>query len=251
MNSTAYSKPLNEGLRPSDLEDLVYPLLEVDTYSSKMGEDRDVCVVSLQVKDRSPAQDLMEFIEKGYKFVLDADISSGENENGEYFVFIELPRNPKLAEEIQELTYGIRKLTSIKDFKFKYYKNKDIKSVTEETLKSVIPSTPADYDGVMQKFKTEDVKKFFNKTLMDDLTLENNVITFHKPFGQKIQLELVREDTTESILETVGLPSSLLDDKATAEVFWLTKVLGDYDINKVGDHFMFNNNGQSKLLRII
>ena len=28
----------------------------------------------------------MEFIEKSYTFVLDSDISSGENEDGEYFV---------------------------------------------------------------------------------------------------------------------------------------------------------------------
>ena len=49
-----------------------------------MGEDRDVCVISFQVTDRAPAKDLMEFIEKGYHFVLDSDVSSGENEKGEY-----------------------------------------------------------------------------------------------------------------------------------------------------------------------
>jgi len=244
------SKQLNEGLRPLDLADLVYPMFEVDTYRSKMGEDRDVCVVSFQVKDRSPANDLMEFVEKGYHFVLDADISSGENENGEYSVFVELNRSPRLAEEIRELTYGVRKLTGIEDFKFKYYKQTDAREVTEETLKSVIPSSPRDYDSVMMRFKTEDVKRFFNKTLMDDLTLDGNVITIHKPFGQKVQLEMVKEDTTEAILETTDSPI-VIDEKATAETFWLTKVLGDYNINKIGDNFMFDNGGQAMILKRI
>jgi len=63
---------LNEGLRPLDLKELIYPFFEVDTYRSKMGEDRDVCVISIQVKDRAPARDLMEFIEKGFNQVLDS-----------------------------------------------------------------------------------------------------------------------------------------------------------------------------------
>jgi hypothetical protein len=63
-------------------------MFEVDTFKSKMGEDRDVCVITFQVKDREPAKDLMEFIEKGYEFVLDSDVSSGENSKGEYAVFI-------------------------------------------------------------------------------------------------------------------------------------------------------------------
>ena len=53
------NQQLNEGLRPNDLQEMVYPTFEVDTFRSKMGEDHDVCVVSFQVKDRAPAKDLM------------------------------------------------------------------------------------------------------------------------------------------------------------------------------------------------
>ena len=112
---------LNEGLRPDDLKEMVHPIFEVDSFRSKMGEDQDVCVVSFKVSDRSPAKDLMEFIEKGYDFVLDADVSSGEDNQGEYSVFVEISRTPKLAENIKELTYGVKKLTGVEDFKFKYF----------------------------------------------------------------------------------------------------------------------------------
>ena len=244
------NQQLNEGLRPLDLKEMVYPTFEVDTYRSKMGEDRDVCVISFQVKDRAPAKDLMEFIEKGYHFVLDSDVSSGENENGEYSVFVELSRSPRLAEQIKELTYGVRKLTGIDDFKFKYHKENTVREVTEETLKSVIPPTPSDYDGMMSRIKTESIKRFFNKTLMDDLSLEGDVITIHKPWDKTVQLRMIKEADTDTILEG-STDTVAMDEDAMSEIFWLTKVLGDYNINKVGENFMFDNNGQAMLLQRI
>ncbi len=238
---------LNEGLRPMDLQEMVHPMFEVDTFCSKMGEDRDVCVVSFKVKDRGPAKDLMEFIEKGYHFVLDADVSSGEDNKGEYSVFVELNRSPRLAEEIKELTYGVRKLTGIEDFKFKYYKEQNVHEATEENLKSHIPSSARDYDGFMNKIRTESVKKFFTKTLMDNLTLDGNVITIHKPFDQKIQLQWLNEEEPQAVVEG----TITVDEKSTAEVFWLTKVLGDYSINKIGESFVFTNGDCTMLLKRI
>lgn len=242
------NQQLNEGLRPLDLQEMVYPIFEVDTYSSKMGEDRDVCVMSFQVKDRAPAKDLMEFIEKGYHFVLDSDVSAGENEEGEYSVFVELERSSRLAEQIKEITYGVRKLTGIDDFKFKYHKENAVHEVTEDTLKNVIPLNASDYDAAVTRVKVEGIKKFFNKTLMDDLTLDNDVITIHKPYDSKIQLRMVKEDSVDSILENVTDPIAM-DEEAMSEIFWLTKVLGDYNINKVGENFVFDNNGQAMLLQ--
>ena len=245
-----HSQQLNEGLRSNDLKDMVHSVLTIDTHRSKMGEDRDVCVLSFKVSDRNPAKDLMEFIEKGYNFVLDADVSAGENEDGEYFVFVELSRNPQLAENIKELEYGVRKLTDITEWKFKYYKEDNIHELSEETLKSVVPSTPQGYDGLMNKVRTEGVKRFFSKTLMDNLTLDGDVITIHKPFNQQIKLRMVKEAATDAILEGIDDPITM-DQSAISEIFWLTKVLGDYNINKVGSSFMFDNQGQAMLLQRI
>ena len=244
------NQQLNEGLRPLDLKEMVYPTFEVDTYRSKMGEDRDVCVISFQVKDRAPAKDLMEFIEKGYHFVLDSDVSSGENEKGEYSVFVELSRSPRLADHIKEITYGVRKLTGIDDFKFSYHKEQAVHEATEANLKAHIPPTAGAYDGMMTRIKVEGIKRFFGKTLMDDLTLEGDVITIHKPFDKKVQLRMVKEADTDTILE--GSTDTIsMDEDSMSEIFWLTKVLGDYNINKVGENFMFDNKGQAMLLQRI
>jgi len=244
------NQQLNEGLRPLDLEEMIYPLFEIDTHRSKMGEDRDVCVVTFKVKDRNPAKDVMEFIEKGFDFVLDSDVSSGENADGEYFVFVELNRTPQLSEQIKEITYGVKKLTGIDDWKFKYHKMAGEHDMTQESLTKVIPPTPEEYDRHLNKIQTEGIKRFFSKTLMDNLTLEGDIITIHKPFDRQVKLRMVKEASTDSILEGVE-DTITMDDAATSEVFWLTKVLGDYNINKVGDKFMFDNGGQAMLLQRI
>lgn len=244
------NQQLNEGLRSSDLKDMIHSTVNIDTYRSKMGEDRDVCVLSFQVKDRAPAKDLMEFIEKGYNFVLDADVSSGENENGEYFVFVELNRTPQLAEQIKELEYGVSKLTDIDQFKFKFYKDDNEHDLREETINSIVPTTPNEYDGLVRRIQTEGIKKFFSKTLMDDLTLDGDIITIHKPFDRQVKLKMVKEGSSNTILE--GSSDTIyVDEKAISEIFWLTKVLGDYNITKVGENFMFDNNGQAMLLQRI
>lgn len=224
---------------------MVYPNLEIDTYRSKMGEDRDVCVLTFKVRDRSPARDLMEFIEKGFHFVLDSDVSSGESEKGDYFVFVEIRRSPKLAEQIKDITSSVEKLTAVNDWQFKYHKGNKEYELSEETLSSVVPKTASEYDGLMTRIKTESVKQFFNKTLMDDLSIDGDVITIHKPFGQQIKMKWLKEDDPQAVVE--GAMS--IDAAATAEIFWLTKVLGDYDISKFGDKFLFTNGDRAMLLQ--
>jgi len=236
---------LSEGLRPLDLSEMVLDTFSIDTFRSKMGEDKDVCVLSFKIKDRHPAKDLMEFIERNFDFVLDADVSSGEDNKGQYSVFVELSRTPLLAEQIKEITYGVRKLTGIEEFKFKYHKDDTVTPVTEDSLRSRIPLSAQDYDSFMQKLQVESIKKFFNKTLMDDITIKDSVITIHKPFNQKIQMRWLREDDPQAVVE--GAMS--IDADATAEIFWLTKVLGDYDISKFGDKFLFTNGDRAMLLQ--
>jgi hypothetical protein len=42
-----------------------------------------------------------------------------------------------------------------------------------------------------------------------------------------------------------------MDSDSMAEVFWLTKVLGDYNITKYGDKFAFENQGQTYFIQRI
>lgn len=242
------NKVISEGLRAGDLAETIYPHFEIDSFRSKMGEDEDICVVTFQSKDRYPAKDMMEFIEKGYNFVLDADVSAGENEEGEYSIFVEMERTKNIAENIMEMLYGLEKLTGIFEWDFKYYKDIKKYKATTENLKKKVPSSSRIYEQTMQRFRTDEMKTFFNKTLMDDLILEGNKITVLKPFDNKVEFELV-EEGDDKLIE--GLEDIRVDADATAEIFWLTKVMGNYNIQKFGDNYLFTNESKSLVLKRI
>jgi hypothetical protein len=80
---------------------------------------------------------------------------------------------------------------------------------------------------------------------MDNLTLDGDIITIHKPFNKQVKLRWLSEEDPLAIVE--GAPN--VDDSATAEIFWLTKVLGNYEISKFGDRLLFTNGDQSMLLQ--
>ena len=91
------------GLRQGDLKDMIYRIFEIDSFASKMGEDKDIVTLSFSIKEKEAATDLMNFIEKGYDFVLDADVTPGEQSDGTYKVFVELERARKIYDQIDEI----------------------------------------------------------------------------------------------------------------------------------------------------
>ena len=227
-----------EGLRAGDLVGLVENVFSIDTYKSKMGEDKDVAVLAFTVKDRLPATDLMEFIEKNYDFVLDADISSGENDNGDYFLFVEMLRSDDLPAQVVDMLEGTSKLTGVQEWSFRYHKNTNTFQAVAENFEQVVPLNSQRYESKINEQKTNEYKKFFDKTLFDDIVLEQDKIIIKKPFGVEIGLTLV---DNADLLES----SPNLDEASTAEIFWLTKVLGDYDISKYDDNLVFRNKNQT------
>ena len=141
------NNPLFEGLEKGDLARLVHTVYSIDEFRSKMGDDADIIVLAFVVDDKNPAQDLMNFVERGYDFVLDADVSGGEAQNGEYMVFVELERNEESAENIHKLISDITNLTDtdMAEWEFRYQKNPTKYDCSEENIKRVVPLTARRY----------------------------------------------------------------------------------------------------------
>ena len=133
------------GLRKNDLIDTVYKIFEVDSFSSKMGEDQDIVTVSFSLNEKAPAEDLVKFLEGGYSFILDADVTPGEQSDGTYKVFVEIQRDKKIAENVYELLDGVKKISGLEQLKFRYYKNFKSKDATLEALAETIPTNPVSY----------------------------------------------------------------------------------------------------------
>lgn len=147
-------RKLMEGLKQGDLNYLVDNTIHFDEYNSKMGRDDAVVTASFKVKFREPAMDLVSFLESGYDWILDADISSGEVRDGQYIVFLEMQRSPKNYTQIISLLDDLENITNIKpgDWQFKWYKQSDYVPLNRENLEENLPDTPRKYREYIDTF---------------------------------------------------------------------------------------------------
>ena len=102
---------LSESLSFKDLDGLMKPTIHVDEFSSKMGDDDDIIVVSFFLRDQQAAKDLMNWFEKGYDFVVDADRSPGEIKPNRYLVYVELRRRSTAGGHVEQLLNDLNTLT--------------------------------------------------------------------------------------------------------------------------------------------
>lgn len=200
MSNNHNSKLLRENLEMGDLKRLVHNELHIDEYKSKMGTDADVCVVSFKVSGKEPSADLVSFIEKGYDFVLDADVSSGEKEGGDYLVFVELERTDKLPEQIIEIMDDIMNLTeqNLEDWRVRYYKSVTDHELTKESLANIIPLTPEEYSAKYDK-EDEEVDSTEPEDITQDLDAMKAVA------GVPVTTTAPVNDFTESLRVAAGL----------------------------------------------
>jgi hypothetical protein len=247
MSNNQHNNILTEGLRYGDLKELVSDIFTVDQYRSKMGEDADIVVLGFRVKEKYPATDLMEFIEKGYPFILDADMSAGEEHDGQYQVFVEMERTPELPYQMKDLLSGVSHLCGFRDWRFRYQKNPNSVEFNEEAVLENIPTTPAEYAAKITEIKSIDVKGFFDQGAVDVELAENNIITFSRPYAGPIQAKFIAIGEYDDVKNTV--PGRLsLDESSQSQVLFLNKYIGNYDINKIGNKFLIRNGKQAVVI---
>ena len=145
MNKMDNNSPLFESLEFKDMEGLLKPTIHVDEFSSKMGDDDDIVVVSFFVRDPQAAKDLMNWFEKGYDFVLDADRSPGEIKPNRYLVYVEIRRRSTAGGNVETLLNDLNTLTEfdVSDWTM-HYKGKEV-PFSRDTFDQLVPLTPRAY----------------------------------------------------------------------------------------------------------
>ena len=151
---------LNEGLEAGDLARLIDKAITVDEYKSKMGSDEEICVLTFKVQGKDPARDLVSFIEKSYDWVLDADTSSGELDDGTYLVFVEIDRESDMIDNILTMLNDLEPLTEIgaHEWQLMGVKPKREVDASAEGLRQLIPTSPSEYRALHRKL-TDDINK--------------------------------------------------------------------------------------------
>jgi hypothetical protein len=146
MHNNNSNSPLFESLSFKDMEGLLKPTVHVDEFSSKMGDDDDVIVVSFFVRDAQAAKDLMMWFEKGYDFVLDADRSPGEIKPGRYLVYVEIRRRSTAGGHVEQLLNDLNTLTEFEgssDWTI-HYRGETL-PFSRDAFDGTVPLTPRAY----------------------------------------------------------------------------------------------------------
>lgn len=136
---------LVESLAYKDLEGLMKPTVHVDEFSSKMGDDDDIIVISFFVRDPIAAKDLMTWFEKGYDFVIDADKSPGEIRPNRYLVYVELRRRSTAGAQVETLLNDLNTLTEfdVNDW-IMHYRGKEM-PFSRDAFDTTVPLSPRAY----------------------------------------------------------------------------------------------------------
>ena len=238
---------VKEGLKAGDLDGVVSKRFSVDQFKSKMGEDRNIMVLTFTVDGMAPAKDLERFAETGYKEVLDADATPGTLEDGKHRVFIEFARVESVDQHIRKFLDDLKNLANIEIFEFTYHKNVTPFEASAKNLADILPRTAIAYTQKINGMKLEETQTFFDKFQMMDCKLDNNIVEIKKRNADTLKFELHAFGNTNLIMNEIK--AFRIDESAMAECMFLTKYFGPYQITKTTeDRFIFSKGGESALL---
>ena len=229
-------------LRAGDLRHFVKKVFEIDSYKSKIGDDENTIVLSFTVDSEDPAKDLENFIEMGYQFVLDADVSPGELDDGTYKVFVEIERGRHAADQIKELIDGVEKLTGQPEMRFRYFKSFKSKDASKENLEATVPMDKDSYKVATERHKLDNFQEFFSNSYADELKLIDESISFKRIYGDTVKFNVVTSGPKTDVYESIQGPL-MIESKDMSEILFLSKYIGNYNITKIGNKFIFENNG--------
>lgn len=235
-------------LKNGDLRDLVYHIMEIDGYKSKMGSDEEIITLSFSTKTKESADDLASFLEKGYNFVLDADATSGEQSDGTYKVFVEIERNKYAPQQIMEIADGLINLTSLENLKFRYYKNWRSLSLDEKSLEEIVPLDKENYGVKVNESNLENYKNFFNRSFVESVDMWDDIIRIKKSYADPVFFKFVDFGNTVATINNI---KESFNPWEFSEIIFLSKYIGDYNITKYGNKLTFDNEGKTLVLERI
>lgn len=206
------------GLYEGDLKDTVLKKISIDEYEPKTGDSKDVVVVGYHVIDEIVGNDLYTFINNGVVEFRDVEVTPNPNDDGYYLVFVEMDRNKNIYKNILELTSDIENVAGELAWEAKTHLIDDYRPLGSDEFEAVMITEPDDYrtreDDDIQKAeailnqKNNEILEFLNKSLLDDVVIEGDVITMTK--GQDSAQLRIAEFGDKEIMSDIGISESAI-----------------------------------------
>jgi hypothetical protein len=155
-------------------------------------------------------------------------------------VFVEIERSRKIAQQIFEIIEGVKKITGLDEMRFRYFKSFKSKEATLENLENTVPKDSNSYEIATERNKLDNFAEFFSRSYSDTPIVIDESITFSRPYSGTVSFNILSSGSKQEIHNSIKGPI-LLETKDMAEVMFLTKIIGNYNITKVGSTFIFEN----------
>lgn len=138
---------VNESFEVGDLQSVLQPTLTVDEYQSRSGRDDRMCVLTFKLTDPVAATDLVDFLQRGYEFIEDAESTQSSANQGHWLVFAEIRRLSTLYQNIAQILEDLQASSGIKPqhWRFRYMKKPQLLPFTAEHFAQTVPLTSRAY----------------------------------------------------------------------------------------------------------
>jgi GR25 family glycosyltransferase involved in LPS biosynthesis len=138
-------------------------------------------------------------------------------------------------------------LTASDNWKFRYYKSFKSITVDLETLEAAIPTNLEAYDERIANNAMNNFSNFFNRGFVENVSVLEDDIRFEKMFSESIKMKIKDFGIKEEVYNKI--PGKLkMESKDVSEILFLTKFIGEYNITKIDNTFVFENNGYAVAL---
>lgn len=138
-------KVIAEGLDYKDFENQIIPIVTVDEYEAKSGENDEIITFSFIVKGKAVGEDLCDWLIKGYDYISDCEVSEGELMANRFVVFVETNRRSKAPERLLEILEDLETLTDLSLDQWTVKIDNVDYEPKLETLKQHIITIPVEY----------------------------------------------------------------------------------------------------------
>ena len=88
----------------------------------------------------------------------------------------------------------------------------------------------------------DNFSNFFSNSYADEINVVDESISFKRIYGDTVTFDIVNSGQKEDVYDAIKGPM-LLEGQSMAEVMFLSKYIGNYNITKISETFIFENSG--------
>lgn len=133
-----------------DMVDQVTPVIGIDEFKSQIGDDSEVITLNFIVSGEDVGNDLVDWLERGYDWIIDAQVSPGEVLDKKYYVFADMNRRTTVPRRIMEIIDDLYTLTGIKSNGWQLKIGGKKVPASKEAIEQGVALTPGDYKSALE-----------------------------------------------------------------------------------------------------